>query len=255
VIQGSLVSEQNNAIGYNANFFYPKTKGISFLTQIFSQQVKNPIHTNFCVKTIDIKNKVVIFENGHTEIFDHLINTMPLNILLKKSKEKSSTFLIQAAKKLLCNSVANFNIGVAKPKLSLKHWVYYPEPKFPFYRIGFYHNFSENMTPANCSSLYGEISYLKKSKSFVSEKLKLAINEAKKMLGILNMDIITEKILHIPHAYVIYDQWRENNIKIMHKQLQEQKIHSIGRYGYWKYSSMQEAFLDGKAIAEKLVEN
>ena len=35
--------------------------------------------------------------------------------------------------------------------------------------------------------------------------------------------------------------------------LKEQSVYSVGRYGEWKYSSMQEAVLDGKKIAEKLV--
>ena len=56
----------------------------------------------------------------------------------------------------------------------------------------------------------------------------------------------------INHAYVIYDEWREKNLSKIHKQLENNAVHSIGRYGEWKYSSMQEAVLDGKKIAEKL---
>lgn len=32
-------------------------------------------------------------------------------------------------------------------------------------------------------------------------------------------------------------------------------IHSIGRYGAWKYSFMEEAILDGKAIAEAIMKS
>ena len=36
------------------------------------------------------------------------------------------------------------------------------------------------------------------------------------------------------------------------KGLEEQNIYSVGRYGEWKYSSMQEAVLDGKRVVEKV---
>jgi hypothetical protein len=55
--------------------------------------------------------------------------------------------------------------------------------------------------------------------------------------------------LHIPNAYVIYDSWREKNLPLIQDALVRQSIFSIGRYGGWKYSSMQEAILDGAKIA------
>jgi hypothetical protein len=66
---------------------------------------------------------------------------------------------------------------------------------------------------------------------------------------------MTEKIITIPHAYVIYDRWRDANINKLHDQLKEYAIHSVGRYGAWKYASMQEGVLDGKQIAETVVNN
>ena len=49
--------------------------------------------------------------------------------------------------------------------------------------------------------------------------------------------------------------WREKNITKIHNTLKLENIHSIGRYGQWKYSSMQEAVLDGKQVVEKLITN
>jgi UDP-galactopyranose mutase len=60
-------------------------------------------------------------------------------------------------------------------------------------------------------------------------------------------------VLNISHAYVIYDAWRDKNLNKIHQRLQEHSIHSVGRYGEWKYSSMQEAVLDGKATAQTLL--
>ena len=66
-------------------------------------------------------------------------------------------------------------------------------------------------------------------------------------------DILTEKIISIPHAYVTYDQWRKNNLPNLLQRLEEHDIYSVGRYGAWKYASMQEAVLDGKAVADQAI--
>jgi protoporphyrinogen oxidase len=253
ILHGALEEPSDDLVGYNATFFYPKHDGISFWVDKLAQTLKNTIHTNHCVQFIDSKNKIVQFTNGHEEKYEQLITTMPLDRLLTNLQEPSSSHLARAANKLLCNKVVNFNLGIARPNLSEKHWIYYPEEKYPFYRIGFSNNFAESMAPAGHSSLYGEFSYIQESEATVQRMLELSLKETKKVLGIAESEIVTEKIIYIDHAYVIYDFWREKNLAKIHKKLNDTNIYSVGRYGEWKYSSMQEAVLDGKKIADSLV--
>jgi len=42
-------------------------------------------------------------------------------------------------------------------------------------------------------------------------------------------------------------------LKIIQDYLKEKNIYSVGRYGGWKYSTMEEAILEGKEVAERLV--
>jgi protoporphyrinogen oxidase len=253
IINGALHDVDDTAIGYNATFFYPKVDGISFWVNKLAQQIQNKIHTNYVVQNIDMQKKIVRFTNGHEEKYEQLITTMPLDTLLKLVKEPSSTHLAPTAQKLLCNKVVNFNLGVARPNVSDKHWIYYPEKQFPFYRIGFSHNFATSMAPQGHSSLYGEFSYLHKSSNAVKRMLYESLKETKKLFKISEYEIATEKIIHIDHAYVTYDFWREKNLTKIHQRLGEHQIYSVGRYGEWKYSSMQEAILDGKKIVDSLV--
>lgn len=253
LIEGIVGTTKEQNIGYNAQFLYPSFGGISYWVEKLAHTLVNPIYTNFCVDSIDMRNKIIHFANGHAEPYEQLITSIPLDQLLLKLKEPSDISLSQAHKNLLCNSVVNFNLGIAQPNISDKHWIYFPETKYPFYRIGFPHNFASSMAPEGCSSLYGEFSYIKKSKTYIAQQLKASLLATKKLLNISDTEIICEKILYIPHAYVIYDAWREKNLPLIHKKLHEFNIYSVGRYGEWKYSSMQEAVLDGKAIAEKLL--
>jgi len=245
----------NRQVGYNHWFYYPKSGGIQTLVDRLEPKTKNKIHFNHEVKEVDIKNKIVYFENGHRESYDILITTIPLNNLLKITKSPHDSNIRNQHKKLLCNSVLNFNVGYGIKDLTDKHWLYFPEKQYPFYRFGFWNNFSKNMVPENHSSIYGELSYLPgtKSKDEFKKLTEKSIAKATEVLGLTKSDIVTEKILHIPHAYVIYDQWRDNNIEKLHKVLNQKSIYSIGRYGEWKYSSMEDAIIDGKKIAEKII--
>jgi len=64
----------------------------------------------------------------------------------------------EAGRRLRRVSVYNLNLGVARPRLSDKHWLYFPERRFVFYRVGFPHNFSPRLAPRGTSSMYIEVS-------------------------------------------------------------------------------------------------
>ncbi|HRN78039.1 MAG TPA: FAD-dependent oxidoreductase [Candidatus Dependentiae bacterium] len=251
IINGALY-DNTESIGYNANFLYPKHGGIFAWVEKFAQRIKKPIHTNFCVQTINLQHKTITFTNGHVEPFEQLITTMPLDNLLNHLEDKPTTAFKRARPYLLCNSVVNFNLGIKNKNVSDKHWIYFPQRNYPFYRLGFPHNFADSMAPAGCSSLYGEFAHVNKPASWVKKTLQDALHKTKHVLNINEQDIATECIIHIPHAYVIYDFWREKNLSTLLHRLQEQHVYSVGRYGEWKYASMQEAILDGKKIADTL---
>lgn len=251
IIEGSTREKTTQSVGYNAAFFYPKSGGINAWINTIVNLLKNPVQTNMAVQKIDVEQKVVIFDNGLSESYDTLITTMPLTNFLRSTKATAYNFK-NAANNLLCNAVVNFNWGIAREALSDKHWIYFPEQQYPFYRIGFPHNFSAAMAPVGHSSLYGEFSYINKSEDYIQKKLAYARQQVKNLFKLEQKDIVVEKIIRIPHAYVIYNRWREQYLQKLLKELMNVGIYSIGRYGEWKYSSMQEAVLDGKKIAEKI---
>lgn len=254
IIHGALQPQTAAHQGYNAHFLYPKKGGInSWITKV-ADAIKSPFYTGYEVEAIDIKNKIVTFKNGDFESYELLVSTLPLDVFLSLSRETSSQDIKKAAKKLRCNSVANFNLGIQKKDLSDKHWVYLPEKEFPHYRIGFYHNFSDAMTPPDCSSVYGEYAYFSHQKSHVHDTVAYAIQKTQKLLHVSDAQVIAQRTMHISHAYVIFDFWREKYLPRIHTELLHHGIHSIGRYGAWKYASMQESVLDGKTMAEYIQE-
>lgn len=251
IIAGAL-KPHDQEIGYNAQFFYPKKGGILFWVKKLSATLQQKIHTECKAITVDPVQKYVGFSNGHVETFDTLINTIPLDLFLRMHKGTDSPLLASAADNLRCNSVVNFNLGVKRPDLSNKHWIYFPEKDFPFYRIGFPNNFTPSAAPDGHSSLYGEFAVLNRSQEKIDEQLRAAREATLRLFKLTPAEIAVEKIITIDRAYVIYDAWRDRHLDTLLRELTHSGIHSIGRYGAWKYSSMQEGLLDGKRIADML---
>ncbi len=254
IIKGTIEKKPPAGIGYNSSFYYPKKDGIEFIIKQVASKIANRIQVNHQVAHIDTMRKIVFFSNGHQEPYRYLVSTMPLNHLLTTCSTSTQHTLQQAAPKLLCNAVVNINLGFSVDSLLPMHWIYFPEKVFPFYRLGFWHNVSPASVPAGNTAIYGEFAYLPNTTP-EQKKSSLIAQTRKKILEFLKLQehhVVCEKVLHLPHAYVTYDMWREKNLPKLLTQLKTMDIYSTGRYGAWKYSSMQEAFLDGKGVAETL---
>jgi protoporphyrinogen oxidase len=131
------------------------------------------------------------------------------------------------------------------------HWIYIPELKWPVYRIGSFSNAMPSMAPEGCSNLYVELS----DRTTPVDKLMPIIRKL-----LLEMDLIDadQKIRYIQerriqNAYVIYDFHYVENRQVLHQWLNQQEIFSIGRYGDWNYSSMEDALIDGLNLVERLL--
>jgi protoporphyrinogen oxidase len=234
VIKGAY-SDSSKKIGYNATFSYPKKGGIGALCNALAKNQKN-IRLNCSLERVDLKNKTA-FVKGMGQIrFKKLVNTSPIKEFVSKIENCPADIKAQA-RNLKCTPVQVLNVGIKK-SVKNKHWIYFPERKFPFYRVGFANNFSDHVSPKGTSSLYVEVSGRKINKAEVFKSLK--------NLGLIkkNSDIVTSLHLNIPYGYVIYDKQRTHALKKITDHLVKNDCFSIGRYGAWKYSFMEESILD-----------
>jgi protoporphyrinogen oxidase len=242
-------------VGYNATFFYPKAGGIIRWVQGLHNALRKAVLTQHKIVSINGINKTLRCSNGYETHFDHAISTMPLDLLIDKLQEKSSTEFYQARPHLRCASVLNLNLGIKRPSVTDNHWVYYPETQFPFYRLGFPANLTASMVPDGHSSISGECSHLSQSPQEITARSARGYAAISRLFNLDPTEIVSTRTITIPHAYVIFDRWRDANLPHILEQLEVQyHIISTGRYGAWKYASMQEALLDGKIAAEKILQ-
>lgn len=251
ILKGALEKNPHAKIGYNSAFHYPKQGGIEFFIKKLTQKINSPIHLEHKVERIDPQKKVITFTNGQAISYNILITTIPLNNTLSMLTNSSSRPLNNLASHLLCNSVINFNLGFSTQDIGPYHWLYFPEKHYQFYRLGFWNNISKALVAPQCSGIYGELSYQPQqhSRASMQKRVDLAIKQTLAYLGLTPNNIQASLILDITHGYVTYDAWREKNIARLITTLQNKGLYSTGRFGAWKYSSMQEAYIDGKDVA------
>ncbi len=249
VIEGA-VAESKRKYGYNTSFWYPKIGGIQGVARAFSKRVKK-IETSEAAK-IDLAGKEITFKDGRKVGYEKLISSIPLPELAKLIRSLPKE-IAGAFKVLKWTSIFNLNLGIDRKDLSDKHWIYFPDEEFIFFRAGFPHNFSSALAPPGKSSLYIEVSY-SRDRPVQKETIIQRIIEDLQKADILTREdkILVEDINDIKYGYVIYDKHRNTAVKNITDFLKQHQIFSLGRFGSWRYMSMEEAVLEGKKIAEVL---
>ena len=246
------ISDNTKPYGYNSRFWYPVKGGISELVRGFSESVRN-VYVNKRAVTIDQYRREIIFEDSTIKKFKNLITTIPLPelsmLLVDMPPDVRHAFSM-----LRWTSIFVLNLGIKSDNLSERHWVYYPEEDLIFYRVGFPTSFSMDVAPSQRVSIYAEIAYSDTKKIDKEKAMPKAIDDLKRC-GIISEESDIEVCLpiDIKYGYALYDSNRKHAVQLIKDYLERFGIYSIGRYGSWKYMSMEDVILEGKALAEKML--
>jgi protoporphyrinogen oxidase len=155
-LQGAFNKVPEEA-GYNVNFLYP-IDGLNVLCQRMAQQCD--IHYGRRVVQIDVHEKTILFDDGVRLPYRAILSTLPLNSVVQM------VGLTVDSEPDPFTSVMVVNIGARKgPRCPQEHWVYIPQSKAGFHRVGFYSNVDPSFLPvsvrndADRSGIYVEKAY------------------------------------------------------------------------------------------------
>jgi protoporphyrinogen oxidase len=251
IITGALTDDVAQ-VGATANFWYPWRGGIETLAAALAERVQG-LSLGREMRQIDLSKRVLALADGDEIPFDRLLLTLPLCSLpdwivdLPQSVEA-------ACRRLAYQGILNINIGVKRPTLSDKHWVYFYEDEFPFHRLSFPGNFSPHNVPEGRSSVSTEVAY-SPHRRLDREGLVERTIAALELAGILRPDDEIELVLaeEISPAYVIYDLEHRANVALIRGWLEEQGIWTAGRFGEWQYFNMDHSMKSGKTAAEAIL--
>lgn len=246
-VRAGARGETVEGVGYNAEFRYPKHGGIGVLPRALARDL--PIETDSPITRVHAGERRALIR-GEWIPYERLISTIPLPSLLRDIEDAPAE-LRAAAGELEAVGVLCLNLGIDGPTKNA-HWMYFPEEKYPFFRVGFYHNIAPCSAPPGKSALYVELSYRKRS-DLPKDHVRAAVD------GLVNAGILQDASrveecveVWIDSAYAIHTKKRRDSLGIIEPYLSNAGIVPIGRYGRWAYTSMGEALQEGITTGEKL---
>jgi protoporphyrinogen oxidase len=245
VIAGA-VGLENKQLGYNSRFLYPKL-GIGELPRALARSAGDISFDAALVELRPERRELVI--GSELVRYRTLVSSLPLTTLLDSIRELPSE-VAAARKRLRVTELRYLDVALAAPAKRDFHWAYVPEERFPFYRVGQYSAFSQEMAPSGGASLYVE---LVDRKSPDLSQLVPEVLAGLCELGVIQnaSDVRFVRARHLEQAYVLYDAERAPALSVIEPFLESIGVISTGRYGAWNYSSMEDAIRFGTEAAER----
>ena len=251
VVEGAL-TDQTTSVGYNATYRYPRRGGIEALVRALARRV-GPIRLGCEAVAIDPRKHTVGLADGTSADYEALVSTLPLPELVARLRG-APTSIVEAAGRLRCSSMFAVNLGLRVDRTEGRQWVYVPERRFGFHRVGCFSNAAASMAPPGGAAVWVEFTHNAHRPIDRKAARRQAI-EGLKAMGWLRSrrDIAVEWLLDMPHAYVTFDAHHRRATRAIHRYLERHDIHATGRYGRWEYSAMEDALRHGRDTAQRLL--
>lgn len=241
-------------IGYNAVFRYPKEGGIGVLPAALAKNIV--VRTGTPLVALNGTDRIATLRRPDGSLerirYGSLLSTVPLTALVEMTVG-APDHVRKALGLLDAVGVVCLNVGIDGPTKS-SHWIYFPEEKYIFFRVGFYHNFAVRSAPPGKSALYVEISCRRIADlpANYREKAYSDLVAAGIVSDVSRIETCKETFL--PAAYGIHNTARQSALKVIVPYLESVGVTPIGRYGRWAYTSMGEALSEGMAAGKRLRE-
>ncbi|PIE31907.1 protoporphyrinogen oxidase-like protein [candidate division KSB3 bacterium] len=239
-------------VGYNTTFLYPDSD-LSVLAGKLASHCTIQYEKRAVV--IEPHNKHVIFSDNTQVSYDTLISTLPLNMMLELT---GISLDIQPDP---CTSVLVLNIGAVKgAACPVEQWLYHPDSRSGFHRIGFYSHVDPSFLPKASRKAQDRVAIYVERAFPHGQRL---TDEATQRYG---QDVIRElqewqfigdvEVVHPTWIDVAYtwawpnSDWRQRALLA----LEAHDIYQVGRYGQWRFqgiaNSLREGLLTGASLKQ-----
>lgn len=229
---------------YNSSFVYPVGGAIEYVNTLYNKLSADNFILGKEVVSINIYDKVLALSDGQILHYDRLISTIPFPKLLELTSIAYSDGVYS------WNQVLVFNLGFNKKgKDKISHWLYFPENKYCFYRVGFY----DNILRQDRMSLYVELGFNKNEVINPNSWLGRVLLDLY-IAGIIDETqfLVDYEAVVMNPAYVHINKDAISDVKKKKEILQKYDIYSIGRYGSWTYCSIEDNIIEAKSISDIL---
>ncbi|MDQ3366790.1 MAG: NAD(P)-binding protein [Myxococcota bacterium] len=229
--------------GYNATFTYPAGGAIQYIHALLHDL---PVGTVACGEAvIGIDRAARVITTPHRRLrYRQLVSSMPLPALLRVAG-------IPPATAFTANQVLVFNLGFDRKGRTGTHWMYFPDRTLSFYRVGWY----DNIFATERMSLYVEIGLPHGARPTRGEidawRTRVLADLARE--GIVDgHQLVAHHDVVLDPAYVHITKESLAWTARYRRELADEGIHSVGRYGGWTYCSIEDNLLETRALAAQL---
>lgn len=226
--------------GPNATFRFPAEGGTGAIWSSVARQLPaGRLRFGRRVAAVDLGRRRITFDDGGTDRYDHLISTMPLDLLLGMVEDAPD--LSRMANRFVHSSTHVIGIGMSgepPPELRTKCWMYFSEPATPFYRATVFSNYSARNValPGRQWSLMAEVSE-SPVKPVDADRIVQDVVDGFRRCGMIGDDasIVSRWHRRLEHGYPTPWLGRDAVLRDVNDALEATGVLSRGRFGAWKY--------------------
>lgn len=227
---------------YNSTFTYPRSGAFAYVEALLYHVDQAKICANESLIRVDIESKIA-YTTQRKIHYDRLISSIPLPKLL------DATGMAYHQEIYSWNKVLVFNLGFDKKgNDTINHWVYFSSKEFVFYRVGYY----DNIFNDDRLSMYIEIGLEPLQSVDINASLEVVLRDLRKGGLITDHHLVAWHAVVMDPAYVHVNSRSEKDKKEQIQRLGQYDIYSIGRYGGWKYCSIEDNLVEAQELAKKL---
>ncbi|MGO9450721.1 MAG: protoporphyrinogen/coproporphyrinogen oxidase [Candidatus Binataceae bacterium] len=239
---------------YITHFRYPSVGGfVNYLRKFIPMGNLKLEHE---LVSIDPREKLLRFSNGHATKYDGFVSSVPLPDLIRMI-QGAPAHVVEASRRLACTTCVLVNLGIDREDLSMAHMTYFYDEDICFTRLGFPHMLTSRNAPSGTGSIQAEVYFSEKYKPFTGSPdawIEPVIRDLRKCGILRDSDhILFREARLLRYANVIFDLDRVAALKTVHGYLDELGIGYCGRYGDWGYMWTDESFKSGELAVERVL--
>ena len=260
----SNVVHERDDVGWGPNnsFCFPERGGTGAIYDTMATSLHDAIRYRAEVQAVDLEQKVVQLADGSEDHFDHLISTMPLDLLVKRLTPRPEA-LDAPTSDLKHSGTLIVGVGLEKPLGDDRCWMYFPEGNSPFYRATNFARYSRYNVPGGDT---GRFSSFMCETSYSPHKPEDASNIVERTIdgliatGLMEPGdrerVVTTFLFDADYSYPTPTLGRDAALSAIQPFLEEHGIHSRGRFGAWRYEvgNMDHSVQMGIEIIDRLLQ-
>jgi len=240
VLGNVILDRDEHTWGPNATFRYPRFGGTGGLFARMEPYVADQLALRCAAVAVDVDRKEVILEDGTREAYDHLLSTIPLDLLVRDMRGEVPDPVRGAAASLRHSGSYIVGVGLRQPTPSNKCWIYFPESDSPFYRLTYLSNYSPEVVPDPRThySLLAEVSHSGfkpvDRDRVVADTVQGLVN-TKIISDADRADIVDTHLIERAYTYPTPSLERDGALGAILPWLESRDVYSRGRFGAWRY--------------------